>query len=258
MSHEHHALVVRTDGKIADGIVELAVELSGHGLPDGFAPTIEVVASARQETFPGEAARHTASTALHVRELVEGSVTVEWHTVDAETPGEALETAATDEEPGIVVASDDLDPAVAERVFDATGATVVLAPNDWRLDGVETVVGAVGTGPYTGRVADTVGALARASNASATLVHVGDDRAVLDAAAGRVEDVPVETELLSGDVHEVLPDVAADSDALVIGGPSHSRLRQLAFGSTSQRLREETDTLTLTVWTDDDPLGGDH
>ncbi|WP_267639751.1 universal stress protein [Haloarchaeobius amylolyticus] len=258
MSNAHHALVVRTDGKIADGIVELAVELAGDGLPPGFEPTIEVVAADQQETFPAETARHTASTALHVRELVDDSVTVEWHTVEAETPADALETTATAEEPGIVVVSDDLGAAVAESVFEATGATVVLAPNDWRLDRVETVLGAVGTGPYGGSVAETVGALAHIAAADAELAHVGDEDGLLDAAAACVDDVPLETRLLSGTVHEALSDAASDADALVIGGPSHDHLRQLAFGSTSRRLREESDTLTLTVWAADDSLRGDH
>ncbi|WP_435358536.1 universal stress protein [Haloarchaeobius sp. DFWS5] len=265
MSHSHHALLVRTNGSLTDGIVLLAAELAGGGLPEGYGPTIVAVTNRTDdEVVPGETRRHVASDALHANRLA-ADATVRWHTVDAETPTDALESAVESEAPGITVVPTELGADVAESIAASSDSTVVLAPNDPALGRSESVLAAVGTGPHSGAVVDTAVALSRATDATVTLVHVGDDsagRALLDSAAARADDCAVETRTVAGDPTDALLDLAPDFDAFVIGGPTHGGLRRFAFGSTSERLREESDTLALTVWGDGDdalgPHGGTH
>lgn len=146
-----------------------------------------------------------------------------------------------------------LRSSVGERIAAAAGVDVVQMSGRGSLDGVRSVLVAVGGGPHSGLAVDAARAMASATDAWIDVLHVveadateserDDARAVLAEAHARLSPFErADTWLLNAEPGEDVADVLIRQtqyyDAIVMGAPTRGRLRRFVSGSTTEEVSE--------------------
>ncbi|WP_440989536.1 universal stress protein [Haloarchaeobius baliensis] len=251
-------LVPVLDESLDDDAIRTAAGLAeavGPGFPD---PTVVVFSITPDPTRETDERRHAAAKALHVRNVLD-AVDVEWSHRATEDVADAIVAAVAQRDASVVLFDEPVDWEVVDAVGRETDAVVLYAPT--LHDGVtDRVVVAVAGGPNMDRSLDVAGVFAARFDRPVRLVHVVDPdadeetvaagRSLLRRAADRFDDDAATTSLVRDD--DVPAVLAGEDGLLVLGAPTTSGLRRLAFGSTT------TDVLSIA----DDPLivwgeGGD-
>ncbi|WP_267639685.1 amino acid permease [Haloarchaeobius amylolyticus] len=126
---------------------------------------------------------------------------------------------------------------------------------------VDSILLPTAGGPHAGLSVEVASAIARRTGASITALTVAVDgeegtgrrraEAVLSETADRVEDVPVETELVTADsVTDAIVEASADHDLVVIGATREGLFQQLVFGAIPEEVGRRADATVIMAKSD--------
>lgn len=221
----------------------------------------EVDTSAGRPSY--DTTRDVAETVLRARSDDSIAADVLGQRLRGADPVEAVVTGAETLHVNVVVLGEDVSEASEATIARRTGCDTVVVKEQTPLTGIDSVLVAVAGGPHSAAAVDVGGAIAATNDAGVELFHVLDaddeDRAageaLLDAGASQLpESVPVETRLSTAeDTADGVVAEANDYDLTVVGAPSHGRLRQFVFGSTTTEIRDRAENTVVMVRNGSDP-----